>query len=61
MFYFSHKKKKKIVSAEKMAKNFKGDIRGKSRDLRRGESQSLVMLNAKVTTKEHWFSTTIAI
>lgn len=60
MFYFSHKKKK-IVSAEKMAKNFKGDIRGKSRDLRRGESQSLVMLNAKVTTKELWFSTTIAI
>lgn len=43
---------------EKMVKNFKDDIRGKSRDPHWDESQNLVTQNLKVTTKEYWFWTT---
>jgi hypothetical protein len=45
----------------KTVKNFKGDIRGKFRDPRQGESQSLVMRMAMMTTKGLWFGTTMVI
>lgn len=50
-----------MFTVEKMVKNFKDDIRGKSRDPRWDESRNSATQSVKVTIKEYWLWTTTIV